>query len=138
MGHPAAYLGHPPNPFDGGDRNQKEPARDDELRANIYQPGANSMTLDLRGLILIFVLATTPSAKGQAGSPESSQLNMRVARFELANETLFDGLSKLGSEGISLGIALEEVLKEKESDSPLAEPRSSIILQHRTVREILD
>jgi hypothetical protein len=65
-------------------------------------------------------------------------LELKIPRFELNDQTLFDGLAALSSNVKSLAFGYEKVLRLKFSEPPTPEPRFSIELQNQTVREILD
>lgn len=81
----------------------------------------------------------TNAALGQAASPAyDSALNAKVARFEVVNRTMQESLVQLSSERLPVTLGFEAVLKEKTPDASRTEPRFSLRLENKTVREILD
>lgn len=95
-------------------------------------------------LALLLWLALSSSlpasdALGQAASPAyDSVLNAKVDRFEVVNRTMQESLVQLSSERLPVTLGFEGVLKEKTADAPRAEPRFSLRLENKTVREILN
>jgi hypothetical protein len=93
-----------------------------------------------RGMLFYFTLLFTilsSIAMGQSNLVDSV-LELRVPHFELANQSLFDGLSRLSGEPIALHLGFEEVLKQRDSDAAEREPRFSMKLENVSVRDILD
>lgn len=64
-------------------------------------------------------------------------LDEKIARFEVNNRTMRESVVRLDSERLPLHIGFEAVLKKKASD-PAADPRFTLKLENKTVREVLD
>ena len=95
--------------------------------------------------LIVFPSILSANGYGQAthvrndNALSKSALNSNVARFDLTDSTLIEGLSKLSSEsipGVHLGI--EEILRAEWSDPPDQSVRFSLSLKNRTVRDIID
>ena len=77
----------------------------------------------------------------RAQAPVSSDPHIadEVSRYELSDETVMEGLSKLSlDDGLSLHIGVEEVLRARITDPVDRTIRFSLSLKHKTVRDILD
>ena len=72
------------------------------------------------------------------GTTENKALEARVPHFELNKETVLDGLWKLARGPVPFGFGFEKVLKSKLSDPELQDPRFSLQLDNKSIREILD
>lgn len=93
-----------------------------------------------RSLLLastLFLFGFDCGALGQGRSSDAA-LRQPVSHFEIENQTLFDGLSRLSSEPIPLRLAFEEILRQNESDARDREVRFSVRLENNSVRDILD
>jgi hypothetical protein len=77
-------------------------------------------------------------AAGQGKAPEDAALSIEVPRFELTNQTIFDGVAKLSLERMPLALGFEGVLKAKFADPPIPDPHFTLQLENKTVREVLD
>jgi hypothetical protein len=75
---------------------------------------------------------------GRQALPKESLLDTKVPTFELENQTLLDGIWKLARGPAPFGFGFEKVLKQKSSDPELPDPRISIQLREKSVREVLE
>lgn len=90
----------------------------------------------------IFLLAVPGIVRGQMPErqalPKESLLDTMIPAFELENQALLDGIWKLARGPAPFGFGFEKVLKQKSSDPDSAEPRISVLLREKSVREVLD
>jgi hypothetical protein len=70
--------------------------------------------------------------------PKEKPLDSRVPEFELNNETLLDGLSKLARGSVPFGFGFERMLKNRLSDPEISDTPLTLRLQNKSMREILD
>jgi hypothetical protein len=90
-------------------------------------------------LFLVTILSTyTVVWGGQSSAIASGALDSRIAHFDLVDQTLSDGLTKLRSEPLRLSFGFESVLRERFADPPIPDPRFSLHLENSSFREILD
>ena len=95
--------------------------------------------------LILLLLILSPSDHGQTTQIEdgkdlnTSALDYRVARFDLTDSTLIEGLSKLSLEPIpGLHLGIEAVLQDKFSDPPDRSIRFSLSFEDATVRDIVE
>ncbi len=84
------------------------------------------------------LIVSAPLSPGQLPDAGQRILEIRVAHFELKDQTLFDGLAQLSSSVKSLAFGFEKFLTAKFTDPDVSYPHFSIDLADKTVREILN
>src|SRR5580698_4344260 len=111
--------------------------------------GANSMIRPKRILIVgssILSFRVLMPTAGHSGAQEQTNrpaqdgkvLETSVPEFEVRDQTLLEALWKLARGSSPFGFGFEEVLKNKLLDPDIPDPRFSLRLQGKSVREILD
>jgi hypothetical protein len=95
--------------------------------------------------LIVFLVILSTEGYGQAtqigndNAQSTSAVNYKVARFDLTDSTLIEGLSNLSSEPIAgLHLGIEEILREKMPDPQDQSVRFSLSLENKTVGDILD
>jgi hypothetical protein len=93
-------------------------------------------------LILTLLLTVSELTAGQLSGARNAAaanfLNTKVAEFDLQNQTIVDGVWKLARAPEPFAFGFENVLKKKLGDPDVPDPRFSLQLQDKTVREVLD
>jgi hypothetical protein len=97
------------------------------------------------GSSILSFLVLMPTA-GHSGAQEQTNrpaqdgkvLETSVPEFEVRDQTLLEALWKLARGSSPFGFGFEEVLKNKLLDPDIPDPRFSLRLQGKSVREILD
>jgi hypothetical protein len=105
------------------------------------QPGAKLKCAPiLFFLALMFTVAEGAVGQQSAaqGAPEVRFLDTKVPEFEIRDQTLVDGLWKLAGAPAPFAFGFEEVLKKSLSDPDIQDPKFSLQLKNKTVREVLD
>lgn len=69
---------------------------------------------------------------------DNKLLEIKVPEFELRDETLLDGLWKLGRIPVPFGFGFEAELKARSTDPNIPERGLSLHLQNKSAKEILD
>jgi hypothetical protein len=85
----------------------------------------------------LWLAMSVTAAFSQDVSSSQPVLNERVARFEVIDRTMVESVAQFSSERLPLNLGFEAVLKKKTSD-PATDPRFTLKLEDKTVREILD
>lgn len=88
-------------------------------------------------LVAALLAFSVTAAFCQDGASNQPVLDEKVARFEVFNQTMRESVAQFSSERLPLNLGLEAVLKKKTSD-PVTDPRFTLKLENKTVREILD
>jgi hypothetical protein len=93
-------------------------------------------------LILTLLLAaselTAVQQSGTQNVPVTEFLNTKVPEFDLQNQTIVDGVWKLARAPEPFAFGFENVLKKTLRDPDVPDPRFSLQLKDKTVREVLD
>lgn len=95
--------------------------------------------LTVAAFLVFLVFVGNAQQKKTAGTAIPEPLDYKLDKFEITDTNFVDAISELSRfriEGLHLG--LEEVLRERASDSPVPAPRFSLSVHDKTVREILD
>ena len=101
---------------------------------------------NLKAAFICLVLLLTVRSAGnvaaqQPGSEEGQDarfLEVRIPEFEVHNQTLVDGVWKLARGPAPFGFGFEKLLKHRLSDPDVPDPRLSLRLIDKSVRQILD
>ena len=91
-------------------------------------------------LALSLVLPRPDGVRAEQSEPRSGSrlLNTRVTEFEMHDETVLDGLWNLARGPSPFGFGFERVLKRRLTDSDIPDPRFSLELKGKTIREVLN
>jgi hypothetical protein len=88
--------------------------------------------------LLSFEINFALPRSGQESGPGEVVQNARIRELKLQDQTLLDALALLSYEDKRLRFGFEEVLKDRFSDPPIANPRLSVDLENKTIRQVLD
>lgn len=93
-------------------------------------------------IVTVLTFLSFDSALAVGFGPEKAgsapPLTRKVQHFDLVDKTLIDGIAQLSTAQDSLHIGIEEILRDKHSDSSVQEIRFSLHLKDVTVKYILD
>lgn len=104
------------------------------------QPGPNLKyvaLLFLLALMFVMLQAVAGEQTEAQTAPENKFLDTKVPEFEMRG-TLVDGLWRLAKAPAPFAFGFEEVLKKSLADPEIQNPRFSLQLTNKTVREVLD